>query len=134
MTYAGYAVRVPATWKTVDLSKLPICDVQPNTVNIGVPKYPYQCGVPEWPYSSAPSVRIEVRSPAGSPRGLAKAASETHNGLHFREPGPGATPLKHEMGFIVTGGRGGKQILLTVGLGFDAALIRGIIGSLRSGG
>lgn len=126
ITFDGVAVRVPRTWKVVDLTHTGFCGPAPETAYVGSPGFSFLCPPPPALARHADSLQLET---AGISQPVAPEV--THHDLRFSLQIGGA-PLADVMTYRVTGGA--KPVSVTVGLGLDPAIARGILGSIRLAG
>jgi hypothetical protein len=118
----GVAVSVPASWAVEDLRTTGFCGPEADTAYYGpitiVPSCPFLTGV------RRPSDSVQV-SPGSEPT---DGRTSTRHGLRLRRA-PQPLPLDTTLTFTVLGSP--HPVTVSVGLGTDPAIARGILGSIR---
>ena len=132
VTVEGYSVRVPASWHVVDLSKATgFCYPEADTAYVGTPQLATSCAFRTGIHSPEASLQLEHSAGGDAPASTPDSISWRHSGLRFaRQAGSASGLLSTELFLTVDGGRG--RLLLTIGLGRDPAVARGILGSVRA--
>ena len=126
ITFAGYSVRVPADWSTVDLRAAGMCEPRANTVYLGSQAIYLPCanlGALPTPIAWVHLEQLTIAqsaTPTTNPPGRGEVRLRRH---------PTSGPFVRELAFTVGGGR--TTVELTLGLGIDAAVARGILGSVK---
>jgi hypothetical protein len=122
VSFDGVALDVPPSWRVASLTNTPFCSPAPNTAYYGrqriLPDCTFVLGIP------TPVDSLQI-SPGSDP---SDGTTLTRHGLRL-ERAPVSGPLDRTLTFTVHGGH--EDVTVTVGLGRDAAIARGILGSIR---